>query len=282
MQQLNELITWAKNLDPIGLYIFTFIWLFVESTGFPISDEPLLLLVGTLSVSGKINLVLAIFIALIGKVTASCVAYRLGWFIHLEHLARPEKQPSTNIGRWLYRIRPTREAVDIIEARFRKQGAWGVFLGRLIPVVRSFISYPAGTARMPFPIFLTATTAGSFIWITTWTVLGAALGKSAQKVAGPLGLILFASALVLLIGAYIWNHRRQERRMHEMATASNVHQTSNTESSQSTPAKKETLMTQKTLVPQVTPRPSRPSPVIRASQATSYTRRATSQNRQKQ
>ena len=71
------------------------------------------------------------------------------------------------------------------EAFFAKRGAWSVFLGRLVPVVRSFISYPAGAARMPFAVFLLATTAGSLLWIAGWTVLGAVVGHSYRALEGP-------------------------------------------------------------------------------------------------
>ena len=129
----------------------------------------------------------------------------------LNRLARPATIPTTRIGQIIYHFRPTPEALLSVEERFRRQGAWGVFLGRLIPVVRSFISYPAGAALMPFGIFFIATTAGSLIWIASWTILGAVLRNSASKVTGPLSAILFGGAIVVLLGVYVWNHFRQER-----------------------------------------------------------------------
>lgn len=209
MHLFTHIFQWAMTLPPVGLYVFIFAWLFVESTGFPISDEPLLLLAGVLTTRHRIDLLPVLFFALTGKVIASCLAYWLGRHIPLMRLARPAQQPATGLGRWLYHARPTAQAIATVEERFRRQGAWGVFLGRLIPVVRSFISYPAGTARMRFDYFLAATTAGSLIWIVAWTGLGAVAGRSAQAVKGPVSLVLLGVALVAIVAVWFWNHRRQ-------------------------------------------------------------------------
>lgn len=213
-RHMNGIFTWAASL-PVGwLYTFIFAWLFVESTGFPISDEPLLLLAGYLAHTRRLDLSLAIVVALVGKVAASCLAYWAGHHVNLMHLARPAVQPERGWRRWLYYIRPTKGFVLAAEQRFRRQGAWGVFLGRLIPVVRSFISYPAGAARMPFGLFLLATAAGSLLWIAIWTLLGAVLGKSyAAALArwGRLSWLVLAAFLLALGALWLWSHRRAER-----------------------------------------------------------------------
>jgi membrane protein DedA with SNARE-associated domain len=213
MQIFSDLYHWGAHLPPSGLYLFVFAWLFIESTGFPISDEPLLLLAGYLSTQGHVVLALTIGIALVGKVAASVLAFWIGHYINLERFARPEKMPDVWWQRTLRSLQPTLAAVQATEERVRKQGAWGVFFGRLIPVVRSFISYPAGALQMPFPTFLWATTAGSLLWITIWTVLGAVLGKSYQQAFARWGAItpyILIALLAALVVLWIWNHRRAE------------------------------------------------------------------------
>lgn len=202
---MSQLYNWGTALPPGALYLFIFAWLFIETTGFPISDEPLLLLAGYLTTIRRLELVAVIALALLGKVAASCLAYWLGQRIPLQRFAR-------STGRsWgaLERIRPTAEALTAVEDRFSRQGFWAVFLGRLIPVVRSFISYPAGAARMPIERFLLATAAGSLLWIVLWTSLGAIVGKSYQIVAARWGawswLLLVG---FVIIGGVIWAWRR--------------------------------------------------------------------------
>lgn len=200
---------WAQHLPPGPLYLFIFAWLFVESTGFPISDEPLLLLAGYLAHIQRIDLTIAIGVALAGKVTASFCAYLIGRRINLSALARPPTRPAAGVGRWLYLVRPPAGNLRAAEQRFRERGVWSVFVGRLVPVIRSFISYPAGAARMPAGSFLVATTAGSLIWIVTWTLLGVALGTSYDALLVRWGqlswlvLVVFLLALGLL---WLRNH----------------------------------------------------------------------------
>lgn len=203
---------WGAGLPPTGLYLFIFAWLFIESTGFPISDEPLLLLAGYLTTVDRVTLPLVIIIALVGKVAASCVAFWVGHYIDFERLARPDT-PVNGKHRWFDHLRPTKAWVIATEERVKRQGVWGVFFGRLIPVVRSFISYPAGALRMPFPAFFWATTAGSLVWIATWTILGVVLGKSYEAAFAKWGAItpfILVGLIVLLVLAWLWNHRRAE------------------------------------------------------------------------
>ncbi|HEX9068375.1 MAG TPA: VTT domain-containing protein [Ktedonobacterales bacterium] len=198
------------SLPPAGVYLFLFVWLFVESTGFPISDEPVLLLAGLLVATHRLDLTLAIVTAASGKVLASCLAYLLGQTIPLRRIVRPQTQPATGLSRWLWYLRPSPTLATGTERFFVRWGFWSVFLGRLIPIVRSFISYPAGLARMPFALFLAATSAGSLLWITTWLLLGAGADRLVRQwrldgwlVVAVLGLIFLAT--------WLWHARRKNR-----------------------------------------------------------------------
>ncbi|HEX9039088.1 MAG TPA: DedA family protein [Ktedonobacterales bacterium] len=207
---MGQIYAWGASLPPLPLYLFIIAWLFIETVGFPISDEPLLLLAGYLTTLHRLEMALVIGMALAGKVAASCVAYWLGRRVNLERLARPGERPRTA----MEALRPSLAAMRAIEERFRRQSAWAVFAGRLIPVVRSFISYPAGAARMPFLLFLTATTAGSLLWIAFWTIAGAVAGRSYTAVAARWGrwswLTLALAALVAL-ALWLWRSRRRVR-----------------------------------------------------------------------
>src|SRR5258708_16891456 len=140
--RMSGLFVWAQHLPASGLYAFILAWLFVESTGFPMSDEPLLLLGGYFGHRGQLNLAATIAVALAGKVAASCVAFWLGRRIDLLSLARPAARPARGFERWLYYLRPTTGLVHDVEHWSRTRGVWGGFRGRRSPVVRSFISYP--------------------------------------------------------------------------------------------------------------------------------------------
>jgi membrane protein DedA with SNARE-associated domain len=82
-------------------------------------------------------------------------------------------------GRWLH-LSP--ERLDRAEAWFDRHGAWAVFLGRLTPLVRSFISIPAGVFETPLASYTALTLAGSAIWCFAFAGVGWALGASYESV----------------------------------------------------------------------------------------------------
>ena len=90
-------------------------------------------------------------------------------------------------------------AEDVDKARewFLKRGSGAVFFCRLIPVVRSLISIPAGLSRMPLIPFLFLTTVGSFLWNTVLVMAGRAAGNSWEKVSEALGVY---SDVILMVG----------------------------------------------------------------------------------
>ena len=94
-----------------------------------------------------------VVVATIGNTLGSLVAYAIGAYGGRPFLER--------YGRYLL-IRP--HEIELADAFFAKHGAATVFIGRLLPIVRTFISFPAGVARMPIGTFIVYSTAGAFIW----------------------------------------------------------------------------------------------------------------------
>ncbi|MDD5127829.1 MAG: DedA family protein [Dehalococcoidales bacterium] len=91
---------------------------------------------------------------------------------------------------------------------FAKSGGWSVFASRLLPVVRTFISLPAGIARMDFIKFCVYTFAGSFIWSAALTYGGYQLGEhweAIREVMRPFDPALIVIGL-MLVGIYIYLH----------------------------------------------------------------------------
>jgi membrane protein DedA with SNARE-associated domain len=110
-------------------------------------------------------------------------------------------------GRWvLLDVRDVTRA----EAWFRRHQRRATFFGRLLPGVRSLISVPAGVARMPLPLFLTYTIAGTVLWTSALTVAGYLLADAYERtraVVGPIGSILVGGVLLLLVIRYIKRQR---------------------------------------------------------------------------
>jgi membrane protein DedA with SNARE-associated domain len=91
-----------------------------------------------------------------------------------------------------------------------------VFFGRLIPVIRSLVSIPAGLAQMALPKFLLLTAAGSLIWNSIWISLGSVLGaqwEQAEAWAAVIDYIVYAAVLIAVVAIFfrIWQRNQKSK-----------------------------------------------------------------------
>jgi len=97
------------------------------------------------------------------------------------------------------------------ELFFEKYGTFAVFFGRFVPLVRTFVSVPAGLARMDLKVFVIYTLAGSVLWATFLAFLGYQLGENYERLRDYMGPadIIVAVILVVLGGWYVFTQVRQ-------------------------------------------------------------------------
>jgi membrane protein DedA with SNARE-associated domain len=164
----------------------------------PIPSEVVLPLSGYLAQTGRMSLVAAFLAATAGSLLGAALLYQLGAWLG------PDRSR-----RLLARL-PLVDAVDVERtfAWFERHGRAAVLLGRLVPVVRSFVSVPAGVVRMPWPRFLAYTLVGSAVRNGALLGSGAALGTQHQLVERWVGVL--DVGLVLGVGRR-W--RRRSRRL---------------------------------------------------------------------
>jgi membrane protein DedA with SNARE-associated domain len=96
--------------------------------------------------------------------------------------------------------------IDLADAFFVRHGGATVFIGRLLPIVRTFISFPAGVARMPLGRFIAFSTAGAFLWSMLLVYAGTVLGsnwKQIREALQPFDLIV-AIVVVLAVVLFVW------------------------------------------------------------------------------
>ena len=110
-------------------------------------------------------------------------------------------------GRWLH-LGPGQ--LEKAERWFDRWGDRSVFIGRIVPIARSFISIPAGVFRMPLRPYTWLTLAGSTIWCLAFAGAGYALGDNYAKFDKALRYVdyLVVVAVVALVGAWLWRRRR--------------------------------------------------------------------------
>ena len=187
-------------LDVIGAlgYVGLALLLIAENLFPPIPSEVVLPLAGFLVGRGDLSLWGAILAATFGSVAGAVVLYALGRWGGRRLVLR--------YGKWL---RVDEEGLKRAEGWFRGYGDWVVLGARVVPVARSIVSIPAGTAKMPLPRFIVLTTIGSAVWNGILIGAGVVLGANWDRVGGWVGsysnvvLVVAAVAVALFL---VWRH----------------------------------------------------------------------------
>jgi membrane protein DedA with SNARE-associated domain len=106
---------------------------------------------------------------------------------------------------------------DRADKFFQRWGAPTAFFSRLLPVVRTYISLPAGITKMPFVKFCAYSFLGSFPWCLLLGYVGYQLGNNYDKISGPLHYFdyVIVAAVVVLVVLYVWRHIRNDRQARE-------------------------------------------------------------------
>jgi membrane protein DedA with SNARE-associated domain len=169
--------------------------MFAENVFPPIPSELIMPLAGYLASQGEMNYWGAIIGGTIGSLAGGALWYYIGYAISKERLMRW----SERFGAW---IAVTPDDVERTCAWFERHGEVSVFLGRLVPLVRTLISLPAGLTRMPFRRFLLFSAVGTFIWTFALTFAGRFLGSRFEEVesyVGPFSWLVIGVILAIYV-----------------------------------------------------------------------------------
>lgn len=206
----------SASIDFVRAMFDTLSWLgiflamTIESAGIPLPSEVIMPLAGWLFVSdrhlGLSGILAASAVGASGNLAGSTIAYVIG--------AVGGRPVIERWGRW---VLITQEDLDRADHWFNHRGSVTTFVGRLLPVVRTFISFPAGIARMPFGRFAVYTFVGAFLWCIPLTAVGEIWGPKWESFRNRAKFIdeTIAAVLVLLLLWYIW---RKYRALHGQAT----------------------------------------------------------------
>ncbi len=187
-------IGWVLNLmetiGEVGVGLAVFIETFIP----PIPSEAVLPGAGFLAYDGRMNVWLAWLAATLGALIGAWVWYAIG-------AALGRNRTRALVGRI-----PLMEFEDFdkAEAFFIRWGGLAVLLGRCVPLVRSFISIPAGIEKMNFWKFTLYTTIGSGVWNAIWVGLGFAFGPAIKPVLEQWSGVLSNLVLVVIAVLVLW------------------------------------------------------------------------------
>jgi membrane protein DedA with SNARE-associated domain len=183
---------WVSGvLDSFGLLGLTML-LLIENLFPPIPSEIILPLAGFLVSRGVFSFLGALAAATVGSLLGAFVLYAIGRWGGRELILR--------YGRVL-RIR--KDDLERAEGWFDRYGSWVVFLGRLMPGIRSVVSVPAGILEMPILKFTLLTAVGSALWNTLLIGAGWFLGRNWDVVAGQVEAYQNVLLAALALGAFV-------------------------------------------------------------------------------
>ncbi|MGH3264633.1 MAG: DedA family protein [Trebonia sp.] len=177
-----------------------------ESCGLPIPSELVMPLAGALSAGGHLPAALSLGAGAVGNLIGSVVAYALA--------ARFGRAAMIRVGR---RVGLSERHLESAEGWFRQHGLGAVFVGRLLPVIRTYISFPAGLARVNPIGFVVLTLAGAIPWNAALFFAGYLLGDAYRVVDRPIQLAAIPIGLTvvaILVRWYLRGRRRQGDRRH--------------------------------------------------------------------
>lgn len=175
----------------------------LESMVMPIPSEIVMPFAGWLAFDGQMDWVIASLAGTLGCALGSMVAYYIGFYGGRPLILK--------YGRY---VLLQEKHLVATERWFQKYGAWAVFFTRLMPVLRTFISIPAGIARMNVFTFLILTILGSAPWCFALTYAGYWLGPQWESIIGffePFEVLIIVAFVVIVIYYYFYYRRKKNR-----------------------------------------------------------------------
>jgi len=165
-----------------------FILMFLESACIPIPSEAIMLYGGFLVSAGQQSFWPVVIVGVLGNLCGSLFAYWVGrvkgreWVLEIHWLHVTPKR-LTSAERW-----------------FDRWGDWTVLICRCLPVLRTFISLPAGIARMPVWRFITFTVIGCVPWVIGLTLIGEAVGSNWKSFERHLHVVDYVIVVAIVVG----------------------------------------------------------------------------------
>lgn len=202
MHILSALVAWL--VDTIGKMGYAGIvsLMFLESSFFPFPSEVVMPPAGYLAWKGEMSLSLALLAGIAGSLLGALFNY---WVA--VKLGRPFLE---KYGKYFF-VSP--ESISKADEFFLKHGHVSTLVGRLLPVIRQYISLPAGIARMPMKTFMLFTTIGAGAWVSVLTFAGYLLGEHQNLLKEYLHVITIGCVLVacVIAGGYYLAVRHRKK-----------------------------------------------------------------------
>ncbi|KTD86956.1 DedA family protein [Paenibacillus etheri] len=189
-------------------YFGIFLMLAFENIFPPIPSEVILPFGGFMTTTTNLTIPGVIIAATLGSLLGAVILYYIGRLLDVNRLEKI-------VERWGGLLRISKKDIHKADAWFDKYGYWTVLFCRMVPLVRSLISIPAGMSGMKFGVFMIFTTIGTLGWNLLLVLIGAALGESWEDIAMYMDMysnivyVLLAGGVVIL--GYLFFRKRSRK-----------------------------------------------------------------------
>ncbi len=205
MTVITDFLVWISGFITGAIiqfgYLGIFLTMVLESAALPVPSEVIMPFAGFAVFQGKLDFLLVVAAGTLGNLVGSFILYYIG--------LKGGRPLLVKYGRY---ILISEREIKIAEEWFRKFGSAVIFFSRMLPVVRTFISLPAGAARMDLKKFLSYTLVGSVPWNIALTYLGFLLAERWNDIEGAFRYMDVVGAVVVVVAlAYIVHKLRKKK-----------------------------------------------------------------------
>jgi len=195
---LDPIVNWGTDFISATGLPAVFVLMALESACLPVPSEAIMLFAGSSVAAGDLTLFGVVAAGVLGNLVGSWVAYAVGYYGRLDLL---EKNKVIHVN-----PKHLKWADDL----FARYGDAIVFFSRMLPIVRTFISLPAGVAKMPFWRFSLLTAIGCIPWVLMLALVGRSVGNNWEEWRDHLHYLDYLVVLaVLALGVYLLVKRRR-------------------------------------------------------------------------
>jgi membrane protein DedA with SNARE-associated domain len=199
----DPLVRFATNVvGDLGL-AGVFVLMLFESACIPIPSEATMLFAGFNVSEGHYSLLAVTAVGSVANLVGSWIAYAVGYYGRIDILEKHGSKVGIKVSH-----------LEVADRWFQRHGDATVFFTRMLPVVRTFISLPAGVARMPFWRFSVLTLAGCVPWVFMLAFIGRQVGARWETWKDSLHYVDYAVVALIVVGVVLLvvRHRRERRR----------------------------------------------------------------------
>lgn len=204
---IEQLRVWTEQVIALLGYPGISLMMLLENVFPPIPSEVIMPFSGFLVASGEFSFVGVVAAGTVGSVLGALVLYYVGYWAN-------EPVIRGLVRRWGHWLQVSEADLDRSLSLFDRYGSAVVLIGRVIPLVRSLVSIPAGICKMPLPRFILLTTIGSALWSAALAYAGVLLGENWSDVIGFLERyesvvnVVFGVIIVLVVARFVLNRLR--------------------------------------------------------------------------